>query len=316
MKKHILSGLETDNLLSFMVLLGLLRTLEMTRPEWFARAHFDGLPLRAILTTELETTEQEVTHAAAAGCSAISHAYDFGDHSDLNYSGQVARELQEGRQHHDIAGELACALWSDIAVRDDDRIDPTLLCALFGQGHQHFLERLRNVAAGAVPRALRSTKKPPDLNDPQRIHRALFVPWERGDHTESFRWDYTEDRRYALRATNPSDDAATTEHGANRLAIVGLLSFQSAPVSGARGGAKLATRGVTRPRRGRPYLTWPVWNKPATLAAIVAMMEQPELGKEAPNLAELRHLSITQACRVQRVTVDKYISFSRAETLG
>ena len=315
MKEHILSGLETDNLLGFLALLGLLRTLGMTRPEWFARAHFDGLPLQTILTTDLETTEQDVARAAAEGCSEVSDAYDFGAHADLNFSDHVARELQTDRQYLDTAGELACALWSDIAIRDDGRIDPTPLCAIFGQGHQHFLERLRNVAAGTLPRALRSAKKAPDLNHPERIRRAVFAPWERDDPTEAFRWDYAEDRRYALRATDPSKDAATTEHGANRLAIVGLLSFQSAPVAGVGGGAKLATRAVTRPRRGRPYLTWPIWNKPATLAAIVSMMEQRELASESPNIAKLHHLSVTQARRVQRISVDKFISFTRAEAL-
>ena len=50
---HRLDGLEHDNLLAFMALLGLLRALEGARPDWRARVSWtvDDPPLRPALRT-------------------------------------------------------------------------------------------------------------------------------------------------------------------------------------------------------------------------------------------------------------------------
>jgi hypothetical protein len=39
--RHRLNGPEPDNLLAFLALLGMLRTLESSRPEWCPRAAWD-----------------------------------------------------------------------------------------------------------------------------------------------------------------------------------------------------------------------------------------------------------------------------------
>ena len=46
---HILNGLEPDNLLAFLALLGLLRALEKARPEWKPKVYWQGKPPKAIL---------------------------------------------------------------------------------------------------------------------------------------------------------------------------------------------------------------------------------------------------------------------------
>ncbi|MGH7089221.1 MAG: hypothetical protein ACREFQ_09995, partial [Stellaceae bacterium] len=57
-KSHRLDGLEPDNLLAFLALLGLLRALEIKRPEWKPRAYWEveSAPLRPVLTTREPTT--------------------------------------------------------------------------------------------------------------------------------------------------------------------------------------------------------------------------------------------------------------------
>jgi hypothetical protein len=39
--RHLLVGLEPDNLLAFLALLGRLRALETARPQWGARGYWD-----------------------------------------------------------------------------------------------------------------------------------------------------------------------------------------------------------------------------------------------------------------------------------
>ncbi len=313
---HTLSGLETDNLLGFLALLGLLRALENERPEWFPRAYFSAIPLSAQLRLENDVSREEIAEAAAAGCAAHAQYFDFGEFKDLTFSGAEARRLLRAAQTGGLAATVMSALCSDIAVRENDkRILHTPLCAMFGQGHQSFLARLESVSSGALPRTLQGKKHPPNLNDPILILRTLFEPWTRSDATESFRWDFEEDRRYALREINPSADAATTQHGANRLAVLGLLSFQSAPAA-RRGYLNLVTRGVSRDAKTRRLrVTWPVWSRPASLASIQVMLDEPELTRDIPSFGTLKRHSIEQARRVRRISTGKFISFTRAEAL-
>lgn len=314
---YALPGLETDNLLGFLALVGLLRALERERPSWFPRAHFEGTPLQAQLTLMEDVTRENIAAAAAAGCAAHAAFFDFREFSDLTFDGATARRLLSESRANGTAAAIMSVLCSDVAVRTDGRVEPTPLCAMFGQGHQSFLERLKTVSAGVLPRALKDKKNTPDLNSPEFISRALFSPWTRSDVTESFRWDFEEDRRYAMRAVNPSSDAATTEHGANRLAILGMLSFQSAPTVSSRGSTvRLSTRGVSRHTKSRrPRITWPIWSRPASLEAIHAMLESPDLSQDWPLFDDLGRQSIRQARRVYRITNGKFISYTRAEAL-
>ena len=101
---------------------------------------------------------------------------------------------------------------------------------MFGQGHQHFLERLRSVPRTArADRGWGSSKAVISAED--SMSEALFAPWARSDAMPSFRWDPHEDVRYALRATDPTTQSTkeTTQHGANRLAAVGLAALTVVP---------------------------------------------------------------------------------------
>ena len=73
---HRLDGLEPDNLLAFLALLGVLRALELTRPEWYPRAYWDveRAPLRPILTTREQTTSEDISRAALDGLQILEDA--------------------------------------------------------------------------------------------------------------------------------------------------------------------------------------------------------------------------------------------------
>ena len=90
-----LEGLEPDNLLAFLALLGLLRALEASRPKWFPRAAWDldQPPLRPILTIAEPASQGLICEAAAEGVATLSLRIDFGSASDLKLNESAARSL-------------------------------------------------------------------------------------------------------------------------------------------------------------------------------------------------------------------------------
>jgi hypothetical protein len=308
---HRLEGLEPDNLLAFLALLGLLRALETAavRP----RAYWAGLPLRPVLSLPEPMTEAEVAEAAAAGCAelAVDHAFD--GEKDLTFDSVRARTMLEASAEPGQRRRAALlgSLFSDGAVNDDDRILAAPLCAMFGQGHQHFLTRLSDVPRGVLPKPLARKRNAPDLNAPALLQAALFQPWTRNGETDSFRWDFLEDRRYALRFKNPSGDSGRTEHGANRLAAVALAVMPGAAVARRRGirfltlGSELGDGGLG--------ITWPIWRHPTSLAGVQALLGHPALVAEEAD--GLHHLGVLERRRAQRIANGKFMNFTRGEVV-
>ena len=66
---HRLAGLEPDNLLAFLAMLGMLRALEHVRFAWRPRVAWtvDTPPVRPTLTVVGQTTQDEVVAAVAKG---------------------------------------------------------------------------------------------------------------------------------------------------------------------------------------------------------------------------------------------------------
>ncbi|BAI73379.1 hypothetical protein AZL_027410 [Azospirillum sp. B510] len=323
--EHRLDGLEPDNLLAFLALLGLLRALEATdrAREAADRLHpracwsLDKPPLRPVLRLACPLTRDEVAGEAAQGINLLTKVHDFGKQKDLNYTRQEARELLE--QAADTGADraiLLAALMTDAAIKDEDKpdtapIDPTPLCLLFGQGHQHFLERLARVPAEPAPPPRGRGKKAVTLTAADCLAEALFAPWHRDDPTSSFRWDPEEDVRYALMAGNPTDPAYKlgTQHGANRLAAVGLAALTLAPETRA-GRVRPTQPGGAWSKDGFSF-AWPVWRDPASLSAIRALLGHPDLREPGG----LSHLGVEHVFAAQRISVGKFMNFTRARLI-
>ena len=120
--------------------------------------------------------------------------------------------------------------------------------------------------------------------------------------------------RYALRATDPTDQKskATTQHGANRLAAIGLSALTVVPQRRAGGGARLAVVGGGRdPGSGEFVFTWPIWREPVSFAAIRSLLGHP--GLASPGTRE--SLGIIELRRTRRISFGKYLNFTRADSL-
>ena len=314
---HRLAGLEPDNLLAFLALLGMLRTLDHSRLEWRARVGWtiDAPPVRPVLTVAAPATEDEILAAVAEGLKELARRHDFGQIKDLKLSREEATE----RLRHVVAGDryvsdLWAALISDAAIRDKNKVqeaEPTPLCLLFGQGHMHFMSRLASVPQESAPPARGSGRKKITIQETDCLREALFKPWTRPDATFSFRWDPHEDVRYALRATDPTDSKTkeTTQHGANRLAAIGLSMLTVVPRLRA-GTAQLGVAGGER--SGGFAFTWPIWRDPISLATIRSLLGHTGLDKPATREA----LGVVELRRARRISVGKFMNFTRAEAVG
>lgn len=293
--RHRLVGLEPDNLLAFMALIGLLRALETARPALRPRAFWDVVtqPWRPVLTLAEHLTEAKIAEAAAEGVGAFAkHHAATGDQADLKLSLGDFASLREAAdaQEHCVLDALCC----NGATRDDGTLWPTPFAFMFGQGHQHFLTRFREA---------------PTSCSMQQICAALFAPWARGDRTDGFRWDPVDDRRYALRALNPSTDKATTQHGANVLAAIGLPSFPVTPFR-RRGRTQVLTPMTRYGTGGGIEFTWPLWTRATSLSAILALLRHPELAKDSPEATNLPQTAALM--RARRISVGKYFNVTSA----
>ncbi len=292
---HRLPGLEPDNLLAFLALLGLLRALNDARPEWRARVAWLGTPLVTVLDLTSPAKNEDVVSAADAGIRGLGRTYAF-EKADVTYTRSEFRVLAEAGRNDRERAQVISALASDGAVkRDGETVEATPLCAMFGQGHQHFLSRLGAIAT---------------RDDPANgfdLSRALFEPWRYDDDTDGFRWDPIEDRRYAHQFGDPSEgkNKIGTVTGANRLAAIGVGALTSAPI-----GERLATLGLAG-RRGEWDVCWPLAAVPTSLAGHLALLAHPWLGDEekAPGLAAYGVRGIARARRFQ---VGKFFNFERA----
>ena len=97
---HRLDGLEPDNLLAFMALLGLLRALDEARTHWRARVSWtvDAPPLRPALRTPTDIDASAVAEAAAEGLDLLARRHAFDGRKDLTLSpADAARSLRKCR---------------------------------------------------------------------------------------------------------------------------------------------------------------------------------------------------------------------------
>ena len=320
-RQHRLDGLEPGNLLAFLALLGLLRALEEAAPAWLPKVEWsvDEPPVRPLLSLSAPVSVATIEATAATGVTRLAERHDFGARKDLRLSvDDVAEQLRAAVRCGDsYTADLWSALVSDAAVRERNKVkeaEPTPLCLMFGQGHQHFLERL-SVVPQMASFSRGSGRNEEFISPAACVTEALFVPWARPDAMPSFRWDPHEDVRYALRATrrrpdHPEHQGETTQHGANRLTAVGLTALTVVPERRA-GKARLGILGGGRDPDCAFTFTWPLWRDPISLVTIRALLGHPGLDNPTTRV----ELGIVDRLRTRRVSFGRYMNFTRAESI-
>jgi hypothetical protein len=317
-----LSGLEVDNLLSFLALLGMLRAIEEREPNWAPRVVWEAKPWRASLDVAAKVDAQDVSSVVTDGLLAVINRLEQHRPQDANsqpladvsfervdefanYARSSREQSSKSLSGDANAAQLAACLSSEWPLKKSD-VAPIAgpLVMMFGQGHQHFLSRYFDVPRAPVDDGRVQSQGDVHAGIAATIQRALFSPWCRADEAQGFRWDPEDDQRYALRFGNPSKaGAANTEDGANRLATLGFLSFPSVPAF------RATTRGVQRGPDGVSFL-WPVWSTPLSRSGIESLLSHPDL--IGGNLGRLKAFGVDEIYRARRVSNGKFMNVARA----
>jgi hypothetical protein len=308
--RHRLDGLEPDNLLAFLALVGLLRALEAACPEWRPRAAWDlgSAPLRPFLKLREPVSQEKVAETARAGVRKLAQAHDFGGRSKLKLSAGEARELLKSSVDDALKGDgTRAALWSalvsDAAAKPKaDTVDRTPFC-LLDVAQTSFLGNLAEVVSlDAFPR-----RGDQEKHFVHAIAKALFASWRREDETPAFRWDPVEDSRHAYRWAAPTDEKQGVEHGANVLAAIGLPILTVVPHQRSGEVRLLTAGGELSPDFS---FAWPVWREPTSLQSIRCLLLHPDL--RTPGA--LAYLGLEEVRTTRRINApgSKYQNFTLA----
>ncbi len=301
-------GLEPDNLLAFLALLGLLHALETARADWQPRISWKGPPWMAHLHLAAFPERMEIAQAANEGLAELMQHFDVDQRNErkkVDFTPKDYRAYAARVRDSVVGAALASALTVEWPQKRDGGLYAAPLVMMFGGGQQFFLARLVDVPRGRLPNRLKKLKAAPDLTAPGKIADALFRPWRRDDDADGFRWDPEDDQRYALRYDNPSPaGAAPTVVGANRLAAIGFLSFSTAPHA-----RRMQAVGATR-ESGEWFFVWPIWLRPLSRAGIEALLAHPALFEG--DRSKLRLLGAGEIFRARRVANGQLINVARA----
>lgn len=292
-------GLEPGKLVAFLALLGAMRAVRVARPAWRVRAWWTGDDARPVIAVEGADDESSFGAALVGGVRGHREAFSFTGRDDVKYTPDELRDLLHEALAQDdgdrrLRVDALSVLGSD-AIADDEKgmIRPTPYCLMFGQGHQHFLKNW-----SMAPQIVES--------DGARLVSALLHPWPYAEPGLTFRWDPDEDRRYALRARDPSGDKVKTCDAANRLAAIGLASLPAIPAE-----RFLEAPGYMRSRR-RAEFRWPIWSVPLRERAIVALLRHPYVLRthgEPP-------AGLTAVMAAERRSVGKFVVVTPARRVG
>lgn len=205
----------------------------------------------------------------------------------LQPCGENVREDKTQRPWADFAAGLG----SD-GVSSGKELEYTALCVITGDSRQDFLRCMRDLSNDVTREHLKST---------------LFEHWKYQDRGKSFRWDPLEDRRYALRASDPSkgpDKEIPSMWGANRLAFEALACFPCFPR-----GRRVRTTAFGDDDDQRT-IHWPLWTPSLNIETVRSLLAHPAILVNDRRV--LRALGVFAVASARRVSVGRKRSFGPA----
>lgn len=292
-----LTGLDGSNPLAFLAALGTLRILTLAWPDKNVRLSWrSSNGWRPVLSAETDLSDSEkmmgVLHARLEkdGKQSVFSRWD-----NLNkippdeYRSYAHEAVQHASQDDRVWVDFVAAFGNEASLAEDV-IQDTAFRTMSGAGHQDFLKFMRLLV---------------ELTTPKHLEEALLGPWRYQDDKPSMRWDPMDDRRYALRWSDPSGDPIRTVRGANRLAMEALPLFPTMPTS-----SQLETTGFRGRKSRDTFLTWPIWKPFTSLEVVRSVLALSELQTDVPNREALSKLGIVEVYRAQRITVGKFRNFT------
>jgi hypothetical protein len=294
-----LTGLRGENPLAFLSAVGTLRTLSAAWPDRSVLLSWeftDGTWQPALHVTG-ECEQAQVLNALQERLAGT--ARDFPQWGDVPVSVVEFRDAatlalycpKPSRSVLDMYGWLGS---DTTGARDEESMAVTRFKMVSGQ--QSFLGQVRELI---------------ETTDRAHLEEALFGTWLYRDKKPSMRWDPSDDRRYALRDSDPSNTGKNpilTVRGANRLAVEALALYPVIPAQ-----RDTETRGFIR-RGPRWMFSWPIWNGAIGISSVKSLVAHPALSKPEPDSDQLRALGVVEVFRSERTT-SYYSNFYPAKAL-
>lgn len=321
-KSHRLDGLEPDNLLAFLALLGLLRALEMTRSEWKPRAYWEveKAPLRPVLTTREPVTADDISEAALEGLLIFRKALWPFSWPRTKQGSAKKTALFSGQPRQRALSRRCVSMLAACGPNNDKRLLWELRCDLLAVSGGSRSDRKKGEVFDATPMKLPSGQMTfigaqfdaicaCEVED---IHNSLFKTWTYSHKGNSLRFSPEEAQRYAYRASDPSPEGSRTELGASALSGLGLLSFT---MSEARPYWRMV---AYTGRRSEGKIGWPIWAAEdgvgASLQTIVAMLRTlPSDTRLDPSIRNLCRMIASARRYVLDPNQGDYGNIARAE---
>lgn len=321
-KSHRLDGLEPDNLLAFLALLGLLRALEISRRNWRPRVHWDMVqaPLRPILTTRDVTTHQDVSEAVLEGLQVFQKALRPFSWPRTKQGNSKKRALLANPFRQRSLSKRCIRARGASEANSEKRAIWELRCDLIAGSGGSRVDRKKKDAFDVSPMKLPSGQMTfigaqfdaISACHVEDIRKCLFQTWTYGHKGNSLRFSPVDAQRYAYLASDPSPEGSRTELGASALAGLGLLNL---------------TMSEGRPRwrmvayagsRSEGKVCWPIWGAEdgvgASFQMILAMLRT--LAPDAQQHPSIRHL-VPMIASARRYVLDPkqgdYGNVTRAE---
>lgn len=215
--------------------------------------------------------------------------------------------IDQALPHQRRTLDWTSATLTDVATDEGGHGKPFALH--FTAGQQRFLVVALELLDGSDPSAKPgSPKRGVDAED---LRTALIGPWPNDRQLKVFSWSPTQDRAYALRAADPSDDKKLGTPGADWLALRGIGLLSSAPVR-----TRIHTSGTHgRWKDGR--FSYPIWPMPLDTDAVTSLLRHPQVRADPDDhrgrtsLPTLPQSVEILTCRITRSDQGGYGAFSR-----
>jgi hypothetical protein len=299
MGQHTCAGPDGSSLLGFLSSAGAFAALDRAWPDRNTRLSWkkEGGRWRPVLQVEGPSTEDDLVDALHDELKKrrIRVADEQGrPASNTNkltvraFRQQAESLVRQASAKDRLDVDFLAAMAGEVKARDG-YLEDTALRTMSGVGHQNFLETMRVLVKGV------------GRDD---IAEALFKPWRaREARNMSLRYDPIEDRRYALRATDPSGESTVVSFpGANRLAVEAIELFPTFPT-----GRGLLTTGFV----GRDIL-WPIWEVPISVMTLRSLLLRREIYRPEGGATGLKAVGVAAVFTSSRISTGKYRNFSPA----
>ena len=297
-----LAGLEGTNPLGFLAALGV-QVAFASQPErprlWWS----DDITPRAVVDSDFSTeriADLALEAFAEWKSSPSMNPKGIQNGDEAKFTATELRAYLERSRADRAGGAFAAALVAEGSLDStkDPKSKPTDL--YFTAGKQKFLEMARKIL-GEVKHA--------DLID------GLEGPWAYKSLLQSLMWDVTDDRVYALSASDPSGTKKFTNPGPEALAILGM-SLHPVFASSDR----TLTQGCSGNWKSGTY-SWPLWRKPGSPDAVKSLLAHAYYSAKHPSwnyrLERFRAWGVSQVLKsaIRRSDQGGYGTFGPSEVV-